>query len=247
LKTLLDLYSGAGCFSEGFKEAGYNPVLGIDNWDKAVSSYRANFKESLLADITKLDMAILPKVDVVIGSPPCQDWSKGKNEKRTFEMQYIKAFMKIVKFLNPKYWIWECAPETAKIDNASILNAVDYGVPQIRKRAFHCNFKLPEPKEQGKNLNELFGWKETKVLFNHRSLNENAFSPVYLSNRPARTVVTWPIRIYKEDPFTVDMMKQVQTIPKDFILCGNKQDQYTQIGNAVPCKLAYYIAKELKW
>jgi site-specific DNA-cytosine methylase len=242
---VIDLCSGAGCFAEGFRQAGFEVVLGVDNWEVAAKSFGKNFGEYWIKDITTLNPIDLPECDVVIGSPPCQEWSTGKAEKRTYDLTIITAFQKIIAQLKPLYWIWECAPETAKLDKAPVLNAYDFGVPQIRKRAFHANFPLPKFAEQGKCLNEVFGWAETKVLYNHRSLNENAYSPVYLSNRPARTAVTWPIRIYKEQPFTVDMMKQVQTIPQSFKLCGSQADQYKQIGNAVPTRQAYHIAAAL--
>jgi site-specific DNA-cytosine methylase len=246
IKKVVDFYSGAGCFSEGFRQAGFDIVMGVDNWQVAVDSYNANFGKAMQADVTQLNIDDLPDADVFIGSPPCQEWSRGKGNKRTFDMTYIDAFWKIVQAKKPKYYIWECAPETAKINcDGAVLDAQEYGVPQHRKRAFHANFDLPSAQEVGKSVNEVFNWTETKVLFNHRSLNENAFSPVYLSNRPARTVVTWPIRIYKEGTFTVDMMKQIQTIPSNFFLCGSKEDQFKQIGNAVPPRLAYHIAKWL--
>lgn len=34
----------------------------------------------------------------------------------------------------------------------------------------------------------------------------------------------------------------IQTFPTDYIFCGNKSAIYTQIGNAVPCRLAQVIA-----
>jgi len=249
--NVLDLYCGAGGFSEGFRQAGFHIVAGVDNWSVALQSFKHNFPsaEVIYKDVCYLKTTNLPKCDVIIGSPPYQEWSVGKQGVRTFDKKLIRAFERVVEEVEPKYWIWECVPDTIKlVDNCSheaVLNALDFGVPQVRKRAFHSNFPLPEAKEKGKTLNEVFGWIETKVLFNHRKLNTRAHTPVYLSNRPARTAVTWPIRIYKEGVFTPEMMKKVQGFSETFYFAGNKQERYRQIGNAVCPPVAKAVADVL--
>lgn len=42
---------------------------------------------------------------------------------------------------------------------------------------------------------------------------------------------------------TIKEAAKIQTFPDDYIFCGNKGKIYTQIGNAVPCKLAEVVAK----
>jgi len=250
----IDMFSGAGCFSRGFELAGIEIMAGIDNWDIAIESYKLNFPkaQAILANVETMNLSRLSDCNIMIGSPPCQEWSLGKNDKRSFDKYLITAFMHIIEQKKPQFWCWECAPETIKILDScryeAILNAYDFGVPQNRLRAFHANFPLPNPAdyEKGKTVDETFGWAEPKVLFNHRSLNRNAYSPIYLSNKPARTAVTWPIRIYKEDAFSVEMMKQIQGIPTDFMLTGTKQEQFKQIGNAVCPPVAQAIAEKIK-
>ena len=38
-------------------------------------------------------------------------------------------------------------------------------------------------------------------------------------------------------------LKRIQSFPDDYVLCGTKKDMVIQIGNAVPCKLAYHLGK----
>lgn len=44
---------------------------------------------------------------------------------------------------------------------------------------------------------------------------------------------------------TIKEAAKIQTFPDDYVFCGNKGKIYTQIGNAVPCKLAESIANAL--
>ncbi len=87
----LDLFCGAGGFSEGFRQAGFDVVKGIDNWEAAINTYTENGFDGVVDDIKDCNFNYFKKsVDVVIGSPPCQEWSQGKKDKRTFDMGYTK-------------------------------------------------------------------------------------------------------------------------------------------------------------
>jgi len=53
---------------------------------------------------------------------------------------------------------------------------------------------------------------------------------------------------YREAPkrlrrITIKEAARIQSFPDDYVFCGNKGMVYTQIGNAVPCKLAEAVAK----
>ena len=107
-------------------------------------------------------------VDVVIGGPPCQGFSmSGKrirnngiflNDKRNV---LFKEFVRIIKELKPKIFIMENVPGILNIfegktknqilsifksigyeTTVKVLLAADYGVPQIRKRAFFIGNNL---------------------------------------------------------------------------------------------------------
>lgn len=42
--NVIDLFSGAGGLSQGFKQAGYNILMGIDFDDSALKTYQHNLK-----------------------------------------------------------------------------------------------------------------------------------------------------------------------------------------------------------
>ena len=126
-----DFFCGAGGFSEGFRQMGFDIVFGLDNWEPAVETFKHNFpkarEKSQCKDITKLKSVedidgILPeKVDIIIGGPPCVSFSNsnrsGKADKSE-GLNLIEMFLKIVLWRQEKhglkYWVFENVPNSRK-------------------------------------------------------------------------------------------------------------------------------------
>ncbi|OLS38277.1 DNA (cytosine-5-)-methyltransferase [Alkalihalophilus pseudofirmus] len=162
--NVIDLFSGVGGLSLGFRQAGFNVLL-ANEIDKDISkAYVANHPggKMINEDITKLDIPSLfnpykGNVDIIIGGPPCQGFSqKGARKILEDERNFLfKYYLKVVEYLKPKYFLMENVPnlltsnkgsfkediykEFQKIGyelDSDIINAFDYGIPQNRKRAF---------------------------------------------------------------------------------------------------------------
>lgn len=178
MKTI-DLFSGVGGLSLGFELAGFTNSLAIEYDPRIAMGYRENFKDSnvIVDDINNIDLnKMLSKLSgddyVLIGGPPCQGFSqKGKrnglNDERNFMfLKYVEA----VEYLNPRAFLIENVPGLLTVENGYFLNeiakrlqnlgylishqvldAVDYGVPQNRKRAFIVGVK---------NNERIFKWPE---------------------------------------------------------------------------------------
>src|SRR3990167_1522671 len=150
----LDLFAGCGGASTGLRDGGLPVTLAIDNWKPALDTHIANHPdtEHLKTDILTLDASTLGRFDFVWGSPPCPDFSVA-NSKRDPErgMILVRKFLKIVAEVRPRLgWCMENVPGVADylpstIPRVELLNAADYGVPQIRRRIFAGSFKLPRP------------------------------------------------------------------------------------------------------
>lgn len=166
--SVLDLFCGCGGLSYGFEQAGYNVLLGIDNWKDALVTYQFNHKlgKILQADLStlqpqKVEKIIGHSVDVVIGGPPCQGYSlAGKRILEDKRNELYKAFVQMVRHFEPKAFVLENVPNILSIgtgivreaivnDFSSIgynvayrvLTASDYGVPQNRKRTIFVGLK----------------------------------------------------------------------------------------------------------
>ena len=75
--TSADLFSGAGGLTEGFHQAGYEVLASLDNWAPAAETHARNYPKTEMfhADGLEFEPSELPKVDVLIGSPPCTEFS----------------------------------------------------------------------------------------------------------------------------------------------------------------------------
>jgi DNA-cytosine methyltransferase len=171
--TVADLFCGAGGFSEGFAQAGFRIKWAIDNWSPAVETYRKNHPsvDVTQGDILATNPSDFPRVDVVIGSPPCVHFSlanRGGNGNRETGLELVNRFLTFVEELHPKYWVMENVPNLAlllrqqsggesarstaeKMANVPtvILDTATYGAPQHRRRMFSGDFPVPPTTNDG--------------------------------------------------------------------------------------------------
>lgn len=161
--TVLDLFCGCGGLSLGFEKAGYDVLLGVDNWEDALKTYKFNHRGSnvLCADLATLTGDEVNarlgtrKVDVIVGGPPCQGFSvAGKRIVDDERNKLYKGFVRMVAYFRPLAFVMENVPNILSIGDGivkhSILNdflelgynvetkvllASDYGVPQNRRRS----------------------------------------------------------------------------------------------------------------
>lgn len=101
---VIDFFCGAGGFSEGFRQQGFQVVMGIDNWAPALYTHNLNHN---LKDETKdvLDFESideiykLPDTEVIVGSPPCVLFSlsnKGGKADKTLGIKLIESFLRVI-------------------------------------------------------------------------------------------------------------------------------------------------------
>ena len=125
--TYLDLFAGAGGFSEGFMQAYtddkyYNFRLASDINENCELTHRVRYNKMLGLD-TKfmcqdiMDDSFLPnllkeignqKIDVVTGGPSCQSFSlAGRRKKLDKRDDLFFHYLKVIKALRPKYFVME--------------------------------------------------------------------------------------------------------------------------------------------
>lgn len=161
---VIDLFCGAGGFSEGFRQAGFDILAGYDNDRKAQECYGSNLDAPcFLADLSDTGGAIYHagqwRAQVVIGGPPCQDFSTAGNRQEGKKAALTPAFAAIAGSIGPQVIVMENVP-AARHSGAycealdilerhgyhleiCIINAADCGMAQRRKRLFTFGLRQP--------------------------------------------------------------------------------------------------------
>src|SRR6266540_3091249 len=89
---VFDLFCGAGGLSEGFRQAGFSVLGGLDVDPDAIATFAANFQEgqAICGDIRNRaiygrTVALARNADVIVGGPPCQAFSQVRNHARLID------------------------------------------------------------------------------------------------------------------------------------------------------------------
>jgi DNA (cytosine-5)-methyltransferase 1 len=142
--TFIDLFAGAGGFSEGFLQAEINnkffdfiAASDINENCELTHIVRYNHQlglnaEFLRQDITEPDFLenLLAKIgnktiDVVCGGPPCQSFSlAGKRRKFDKKDDLFSHYMDVIKRLQPKYFVMENVKGILTKENGKIKDLI---------------------------------------------------------------------------------------------------------------------------
>ena len=148
--VVIDLFAGAGGFTEGAISAGAKVAVAIDLWEPAVLLHRHNQPNVLmvqheLGNLVK-DVQLIWKYLVrypnhhihLHGSPPCQALSNASRTDASEGMGMIHHFLDLVDAIQPdSYSMENVVPMRKRLPEGTpsvILNSADYGVSQTRRR-----------------------------------------------------------------------------------------------------------------
>ena len=189
--TFLDLFAGCGGLSEGFYQEGFKALAHVEIDNRACETLRlqmgrhgyGNAESAVLqADITDKTTCVRLKkavgnrtVDVIVGGPPCQSFSKQGRVRCPENMQndprnyLFEQYVEILNIFRPKVFIFENVKgiltqnvkgkkildivlaelgkhyKLLEEPEAMLLDAVHYGVPQERTRIFIIGVRRDMP------------------------------------------------------------------------------------------------------
>uniref|UniRef100_UPI0002F69A03 DNA cytosine methyltransferase n=1 Tax=Calothrix sp. PCC 6303 TaxID=1170562 RepID=UPI0002F69A03 len=132
----IDLFAGAGGFSLGMEQAGFDILVAVEYDPIHASTHAFNFPltETLCSDIADVTGKMIlqaadkswrkyhqhdskacqkwnKKIDLVFGGPPCQGFSlMGKRDLEDIRNNLIFHFCRLVLELRPKYFVMENVP-----------------------------------------------------------------------------------------------------------------------------------------
>lgn len=267
-------------------------------------------------------------IDLVAGGPPCPPFSKSrfyrKEKPRALDdpsgWETINGFLNVVEWVRPRafllenvkglaYGVHKTALDTIKSRAEKlgysvewrVLNAADYGVPQIRERCIVVGvldnaFRFPEPSHSRGGADGLQRWVPVGRVLEDLDTRENACDNGHFAGGKHHDLLrkvppgdnylfftrerghpkpkfvwrsrywsfllklgpdlpSWTIQARRSNnmgPFhwrnrilRIEEVKRIQTFPDTFFLAGTIEQQWRQVGNAVPPLLAEVIGQSI--
>ena len=145
--TVVDLFAGAGGFTEGFKAAGYEVLAAAEADERMARVYATNHPEVVLfspladspatGDVTRLRgteirdslPANRQSISVVVGGPPCQGFSYiGKRLETDPRNDLYRAFIRGVRELEPRAAVFENVLGFASMYGGRFLKRLESGL-----------------------------------------------------------------------------------------------------------------------
>lgn len=159
MATFVDLFCGGGLGARGAVRGGGVPLLGLDAWELATKTYKANFPKSdvitdFIENVDTKALGRLYKPDVLLTSPECTSHSIARGAKPGTERSRETAIGIVpwVKAMKPRWVIVENVNRMKKWNRHNelvetieelgytvsdlFLNSADFGSAQARKRMF---------------------------------------------------------------------------------------------------------------
>jgi len=250
----VDLFSGAGGLSLGARWAGIDVRMAVEKDYYAAETYKLNHPESIMlncdiANVTKNNIPF-PFPFIIFGGPPCQGFSTSNQKTRTLKNpknSLFKHFIRLIAELEPEWVVFEnvqgilsfqqstvvdgIVSELEKLNYSvvkGIMDAVNFGVPQYRKRfilvANKNGILFEFPKNQSTKITVKEAIGDLPSLKNGDKIDISNYKKSYFSNyiKLMRENSEFPTQNYvsKNKPYVLERYKYIkqgqnwQSIPK---------------------------------
>jgi DNA (cytosine-5)-methyltransferase 1 len=157
---ILSLFSGAGGLDLGFRNAGFDICYSVDNDKSTYQTYKYNFPKTKHFEKSIVNIGkehIEEKIDGIIGGPPCQSWSEAGAQRGIHDSRgkLFYEYIRVIGLFKPKFFLAEnvqgllftkhsesfdiIIKKFSKLNYNvvfQLLDAVNFNVPQNRKRVF---------------------------------------------------------------------------------------------------------------
>ena len=145
--NVVDLFAGCGGLSLGFQKQGFNVVAAFEWWDAAVKCYSANFSHPVFQTDLSNVLESVKQIeqfypDIIIGGPPCQDFSHAGKRVEAGRAVLTDAYAEIVAKINPTCFVMENVGRVrnskAYADARKIFKEAGYGLTEVVLDASLC-------------------------------------------------------------------------------------------------------------
>lgn len=199
----VDLFAGAGGFSEGATAAGARVVWAANHWPTAVQWHAANHPDTEHAcqDLQQADFREAPQHDLLLASPACQGHSRARGAEKPHHDALRATAWAVVTCAEvhrpavalvenvPEFAEWALYPAWCAAMHAlgyalapMVIDAADHGVPQHRRRLFIACTRSKHPVQL--NLPQRQHAPAASVI----DFNAGRWAPVASASRAAKTL-----------------------------------------------------------
>jgi DNA (cytosine-5)-methyltransferase 1 len=280
------------------------------------------------ADVADAMGGAIGEIDLVAGGPPCPPFSKSRFYRKDMPRalddpngwETINGYLRMLDWVRPRTFILEnvkglaykvhadaLATIIARAEklgykvSTDVLNAANFGVPQIRERCFvvgslDCEIALPQPTHSNNPADGRLPWVTAGAVLADLDTEENASDERHFAGGQHHNLLrqvppgdnylfftekrghpdpkfkwrgrywsfllklspdmpSWTIQARRSNnmgPFhwrnrilRIGEIKRLQTFPDSFELAGTVEQQWRQVGNAVPPVLAAAVGRSV--
>lgn len=167
--TVVDVFCGAGGMSEGFRQAGFEILLGVDCDPWAVKTYRKHHGNAIQCRIENLSARRIRKeiggrrVTVLLAGPPCQAFSnvaipKLKHLKKSTTRSHplnklYREVLRLVRGLEPQFFVIENVGRMFSMSDGAIKKEIEKKLEGKYKISFYyenvADFGVPQFRKRG--------------------------------------------------------------------------------------------------
>jgi DNA (cytosine-5)-methyltransferase 3A len=186
--NVLSLFDGMSCGQQALERAGIkvDKYFASEIKPHAIKVTQHNYPNTIqIGDVTKVFAQDLPKIDLLIGGSPCQDFSSANKEKKGLEgvkSGLFYEYLRLLKELKPKYFLLENVAMDDK--SYSIISHLMGGFPvdinselvsaQLRQRSYWTNIGPVEKDLFGMSYSKIDQPKDKKISL--QSILENGYT-----------------------------------------------------------------------
>ena len=154
----VDLFAGLGGFHLALRNLGHKCVFASELDPKLRETYNKNFGLRPSGDIGQVDVASIPKHDILCAGFPCQPFSKARDYSGPEDPELSELYLQILRVVHhhhPQYLILENVPNFERHEDGQTWEKVqgllrragyhvrldklsphEFGIPQIRQRVY---------------------------------------------------------------------------------------------------------------
>jgi len=157
----IDLFSGCGGMTLGFKRAGIHSIFASDIDENCKLTFTHNFPDVpfLLKDVTTITKEEVDSLlkgqtpDIIIGGPPCQGFSlANKNRNKIKDDPRNKLFYNFVKFIDwykPKAFVMENVKGILSMKNGEVINTILEEFRNTTEYGYNVEYSILNAKDYG--------------------------------------------------------------------------------------------------